>query len=309
MTYKAKHSLSELFNQTKTLTSDSDIINGNLSAVEFKKAASSDILLSLIDFEEAKTSKFSKPVLKKHVSTLLNPEGAAIGESIPPVYVKQDATFQKVEVQLSVTNETINDSGIDIMGSVLEQVGAMQAVQMHDQAIIGANGLAVGLIDSGNNYTEALKSDELRNDGILSITLSGVNGGFGSDAQGANDFIMGLIADVPSRYQPDIALFMSRDMWFSKLVPQFFSNTDANASRASMPLNYNGYPVVLLDSMPANVFFVGSMKAALLGVTLDGSEIVQSDDVSVKGSQVLYHTMRFAFVPLDNTALRCGILQ
>lgn len=297
--------LTQLYSEFKALVSTSAIETGNVSAIEFKKAAANDDLLSLINFEDAQTVKYTKPVLKTYVSVEQGTENTAPALSLDPVFVSQKPVFDKLETQLGITNEIIQDSGINIMSSVMEQIGIQQSVKMQFEALNhDVFGIGNGLIDRSNSFVESLKPDADRADNIYSVTKSGIAGEFGTDLQTATDYVLGLIGQVPSRYHTDLKIFMSRSNWFDNLLPLL----SVDAAATTQPLMFKGYEIVILDNMPVDTVFVGSLMNAYQGVPLANSEMVESDMFTVKGTEILYHYLRYSFIPLDNTAIRVGIL-
>lgn len=296
----------------KALVTSDQLVTGNVSAIEFRKAIENDVMLSMINFEDAETTKFTKPVLKTFVSVENGTENTPPSLSIDPVFISQTPTFDKLETQVGLTNEIIADSGINIMGSLLEQIGMQQAVKMQFEALNhSVFGIGSGLIDRANSFAEALKPDTTRADNIYKVVKSGIAGVIGLDSESVVSFILGLIADVPSRYQNDVVIYMGRDTWFNKVVPWFYDPTDTATNvltQDNEALTFKGYRVVILDNMPSDVIFVGSLMNAYMGVPLNNSEMVESDIYTKKGTEILYHYLRYSFIPLDNNAIRVGVL-
>lgn len=295
---------------TKVLVSTDGLIDGNISGEYLEKAIDNDVLLSRINTEVAQTVKFEKPILKTFLSVEDGQENTLPVTSVVPVFITQAATFEKVETETSLTNEIIQDSKIDIEASIKSQIAMQQAVKLQFNALNSpVFGITNALIDRANSFAEAEKPDGVRHDDIFNIQYSYIAGEVGGDSQEINDFIISLIKDVPSRYQNDITIYMSKAVWFDKIVSKF----DAQAAKDvlvqdSSALTFKGYPVVILDNCPDDVIFLGDLSNAFEFVPLANSSEYLIEPQTVKGQQTIYEFMRYSFIPLDNTAIRVGVL-
>ncbi len=299
----------------KAAMSNEMIVTGNTSSTALYKALDNDALLSLLPSETALNTKYKKPIVKSIVGVGEGVEGTppVLGTYDDPVFVTQAATFDKVETVLAVTNEIIQDSQIDIMSYIDAQIGMAQSIHLQERALNHETfGICNGLIDRSNNFAEAEEDDQSRSDNIYKVHFSGIAGSWGADADSVSQFILSVIEDVPSRYQNDIALYMGKDAWFEIMNAFTAIDPSNNLVTDVGSLTFKGYPVVILDNLPSNAngsdcFFVGSIQNAYQFVPLANSEEHIVEDVTIKGQQVIYDSMRYSFVPLDNTAIRVAL--
>ncbi|MEZ8095261.1 phage major capsid protein [Photobacterium swingsii] len=301
--------LLELWNE-KANPSNPDLIHDNVSGDAMMKAIANDVLLSVLPVESSPVPKFEKPVLKVYTSVEDGTENIEPVVSVDPVFIANSATFKKLETLTSASNEIIQDSRIDVISNIQTQIGMQQAVKLQNNALNDLDfGILNGLIDRFNNFTMAELPDNTRQDNIYRVSYTGIDGAIGADGKSVSTFIMSLVRDVPSRYQNDVVIYMSREMWFDLVVGVFDSSAATDVlTQDTAALTFKGYPVVIIDNAPQDAFFVGSLANAYMFVPLEGSDDVVVEPFTQKGLQTMYHATRYSFVTLDNTAIRVGVL-
>ena len=300
----------------KALTTSASLTQEELATQYVEKALANDVLLSRMGSEQANSSDFNKPVLKTYVSVEDGTEGVAPTPSIDPVFVSQKAVFHKNESLVSVTDEIINQANTDIVANVFGQIAAQTAVKvqsdlLNDNVDFGLVNLCIdkeNQFATGAIYGEAIKADDVRNDYVFQALKSGISGEWGSDGNSKIEFLIDLIATVPSRYlmADDFAIYMSRTTWFTEFEA-LFDTTGGLVNRSISPFTFQGHPVVLLDGLATDVIFCGSLTAGYELVQLNSSYTFVEDEQTLKGQSQYFVSNRFAGLPLDNTAIRVGV--
>ncbi|MET2898067.1 phage major capsid protein [Vibrio rotiferianus] len=294
----------------KALASADAQTQEQISRVYIEKAIDNDVLLSLINREAAISPEFYKTVLKVFTGVQDGEENTGSTPpvlSTEPVYVRNQAYFKKVESLLPVSHEIIADSTINIREHVYGQIMTSQAVKYQNDLINSLEfGMANGAIDRPNGFVESLKDDATRRDDVYQIIKSGVAGEFGADTPSKVQFLKDLIQAVPSRYQPNVRIFMNRNTWFTEYA--YLEDTSGNTINYSIePLKWMGYQIVLLDGLPDDTIIVGDIKAAIALVEYAASFKDIEDELTKKGLSEFYVSERFSGICLDNTAIRVGI--
>ncbi|MEF1200068.1 phage major capsid protein [Vibrio owensii] len=300
----------------KTITSDQiDLLtHQDVVAAFIKRAITDTSFLSRLNVAVTDTPKFRQPILTKYLTVMDSRERGADGLPIISVdeseFSVHQASFKKIESLVTITHEIIKDSNVDLHESILGQISEQMAVMMQDFAFNDSEyfGMCDYLIDRPNAFLESLKADADRRSDFYKVTKSGVNASFGADAESVTDFIMSLVRDVPSKYQNTTEIFMNRTAWFDGVLDVFGSATAKDVLiQDNTKLSFMGYKVNLVDSIPDDCIIVGDVNKAFEMVSFPNSVVFNENEIVHKGRSELYHSMRYSFLPLDNTAVRIGV--
>lgn len=221
-------------------------------------------------------------------------ETSQSGNSDTPQTGKWSIPVYWIDTEPKTTQQLLDDSSVDIEAWLSGKVAAKFGRFENSEFVAGAQGKIKGF----TSYTTAADDGSGVDWGTLGHVVSGVNGGFATDANKPVDTLHDLMGTLKTEYMSDAAWFTSRSVVTK--MRKFKDTTNQYLWQPSLipgqPETFMGHAIARMEDMPALAtgslsLAFGDMKRAYQIVDRQGMRVLR-DNLTSKPYVKFYTTKR-----------------